>query len=44
MAETVAAIDCGTNTIKLLVGALPDVAVREKILQMGKIDLNKLRF
>ena len=25
---TVAAVDCGTNTVKLLVGALPDVAVR----------------
>ena len=25
----VAAFDCGTNTIKLLIGALPDVSVRE---------------
>lgn len=24
----VAAIDCGTNTIKLLIGSLPEVAVR----------------
>jgi exopolyphosphatase / guanosine-5'-triphosphate,3'-diphosphate pyrophosphatase len=33
----VAAIDCGTNTIKLLVGALPDVAVREtRIVRLGQ--------
>ena len=37
MTETVAAIDCGTNTIKLLVGALPDVAVREtRIVRLGQ--------
>ncbi|WP_307828173.1 exopolyphosphatase [Nocardioides sp. SYSU D00038] len=37
MAETVAAIDCGTNTIKLLVGALPDVAVREmRMIRLGQ--------
>ena len=37
MSETVAAIDCGTNTIKLLVGALPDVAVREtRIVRLGQ--------
>jgi exopolyphosphatase / guanosine-5'-triphosphate,3'-diphosphate pyrophosphatase len=37
MGETVAAIDCGTNTIKLLVGALPDVAVREtRIVRLGQ--------
>jgi exopolyphosphatase/guanosine-5'-triphosphate,3'-diphosphate pyrophosphatase len=37
MAETVAGIDCGTNTIKLLVGALPDVAVREtRIVRLGQ--------
>jgi exopolyphosphatase/guanosine-5'-triphosphate,3'-diphosphate pyrophosphatase len=37
MAETVAAIDCGTNTIRLLVGALPDVAVREsRIVRLGQ--------
>ena len=34
---TVAAIDCGTNTIKLLVGALPDVAVREmRMVRLGE--------
>jgi exopolyphosphatase/guanosine-5'-triphosphate,3'-diphosphate pyrophosphatase len=33
----VAAIDCGTNTIRLLVGALPDVAVREsRIVRLGQ--------
>lgn len=37
MTETVAAIDCGTNTIKLLVGALPEVAVREaRIVRLGQ--------
>ncbi len=37
MGETVAAIDCGTNTIKLLVGALPEVAVREtRIVRLGQ--------
>ena len=37
MAETVAAIDCGTNTVKLLIGALPDVAVREtRIVRLGQ--------
>ena len=37
MSETVAAIDCGTNTIKLLVGALPEVAVREtRIVRLGQ--------
>jgi exopolyphosphatase/guanosine-5'-triphosphate,3'-diphosphate pyrophosphatase len=37
VAETVAAIDCGTNTIKLLVGALPDVAVREmRMVRLGE--------
>jgi exopolyphosphatase / guanosine-5'-triphosphate,3'-diphosphate pyrophosphatase len=35
--ETVAAVDCGTNTIKLLIGALPDVAVREsRIVRLGQ--------
>jgi exopolyphosphatase/guanosine-5'-triphosphate,3'-diphosphate pyrophosphatase len=35
--DTVAAIDCGTNTIKLLVGALPEVAVREtRIVRLGQ--------
>jgi exopolyphosphatase / guanosine-5'-triphosphate,3'-diphosphate pyrophosphatase len=33
----VAAIDCGTNTIKLLIGALPEVAVREtRIVRLGQ--------
>jgi exopolyphosphatase / guanosine-5'-triphosphate,3'-diphosphate pyrophosphatase len=37
MTETVAAIDCGTNTVKLLVGALPEVAVREtRIVRLGQ--------
>jgi exopolyphosphatase / guanosine-5'-triphosphate,3'-diphosphate pyrophosphatase len=35
--EWVAAFDCGTNTIKLLIGALPDVAVREsRIVRLGQ--------
>ncbi|MEZ0578596.1 exopolyphosphatase [Nocardioides sp. MH1] len=34
---TVAAIDCGTNTIKLLIGDLPDVAVREsRMVRLGQ--------
>lgn len=34
---TVAAIDCGTNTIKLLIGALPEVAVREsRMVRLGQ--------
>ncbi len=37
MSDTVAAIDCGTNTVKLLVGALPEVAVREtRIVRLGQ--------
>ena len=37
MTETVAAFDCGTNTVKLLIGALPDVAVREtRIVRLGQ--------
>ncbi len=37
MSETIAAFDCGTNTIKLLIGALPDVAVREsRIVRLGQ--------
>ncbi len=33
----VAAIDCGTNTIKLLIGDLPDVAVREmRMVRLGE--------
>lgn len=35
--STVAAIDCGTNTIKLLIGDLPDVAVREmRMVRLGE--------
>jgi len=34
---TVAAIDCGTNTIKLLIGDLPDAAVREsRMVRLGQ--------
>lgn len=34
---TVAAIDCGTNTVKLLIGDLPDVAVREsRMVRLGQ--------
>lgn len=37
----VAAIDCGTNTIKLLIGALPDVDVREmRMVRLGQ-DLDR---
>ncbi len=37
VSESVAAFDCGTNTIKLLIGALPDVAVREsRIVRLGQ--------
>lgn len=37
MSETIAAIDCGTNTIKLLIGALPEVAVREmRMVRLGQ--------
>ncbi|MDX6373971.1 MAG: exopolyphosphatase / guanosine-5-triphosphate,3-diphosphate pyrophosphatase [Nocardioidaceae bacterium] len=37
MSDTVAAIDCGTNTIKLLIGPLPEVAVREtRIVRLGQ--------
>ena len=37
MSEVVAAFDCGTNTIKMLIGALPDVAVREsRIVRLGQ--------
>ena len=32
-----AAVDCGTNTIKLLIGALPEVAVREtRLVRLGQ--------
>jgi exopolyphosphatase/guanosine-5'-triphosphate,3'-diphosphate pyrophosphatase len=34
---TIAAIDCGTNTIKLLIGEPPDVAVREtRMVRLGQ--------
>ncbi|MFC6286297.1 exopolyphosphatase [Nocardioides sp. GCM10027113] len=34
---TVAAVDCGTNTIKLLIGDLPEVAVREsRMVRLGQ--------
>ena len=37
MRHRVAAIDCGTNTIKLLIGDLPDVAVREsRMVRLGQ--------
>ena len=37
MSTTIAAIDCGTNTIKLLIGALPDVVVREsRMVRLGQ--------
>ncbi|WP_141014063.1 Ppx/GppA phosphatase family protein [Nocardioides sambongensis] len=37
MREPVAAIDCGTNTIKLLIGTLPEVAVREtRMVRLGQ--------
>jgi exopolyphosphatase/guanosine-5'-triphosphate,3'-diphosphate pyrophosphatase len=37
VSEVVAAFDCGTNTIKMLIGALPDVAVREsRIVRLGQ--------
>jgi exopolyphosphatase/guanosine-5'-triphosphate,3'-diphosphate pyrophosphatase len=37
MNPLVAAIDCGTNTIRLLVGALPDIVVREsRIVRLGQ--------
>jgi exopolyphosphatase/guanosine-5'-triphosphate,3'-diphosphate pyrophosphatase len=40
-AGPVAAIDCGTNTIKLLIGDLPDVAVREmRMVRLGQ-DLDR---
>jgi len=37
MAEPIAAIDCGTNSIKILVGALPSVLVREsRMVRLGQ--------
>ena len=33
----IAAVDCGTNTIKLLIGELPDVVVREtRLVRLGQ--------
>ncbi|GAA4378081.1 Ppx/GppA phosphatase family protein [Nocardioides caricicola] len=41
MSGRVAAIDCGTNTVKLLIGALPDVDVREmRMVRLGQ-DLDR---
>ncbi|GAA4711093.1 Ppx/GppA phosphatase family protein [Nocardioides conyzicola] len=41
MGDHVAAIDCGTNTIKLLIGALPAVDVREmRMVRLGQ-DLDR---
>ena len=37
MSETVAAIDCGTNSIKILIGALPEIAVRDsRVVRLGQ--------
>jgi exopolyphosphatase/guanosine-5'-triphosphate,3'-diphosphate pyrophosphatase len=37
MAEPVAAIDCGTNSIKILIGSLPSVLVREsRMVRLGQ--------
>lgn len=37
MAERIAAIDCGTNSIKILIGELPDVLVREsRMVRLGQ--------
>jgi exopolyphosphatase/guanosine-5'-triphosphate,3'-diphosphate pyrophosphatase len=37
LTEPVAAVDCGTNTVRLLVGALPEIAVREsRIVRLGQ--------
>src|SRR5690348_13582313 len=37
MPEPVAAIDCGTNSIKILIGALPDIAVRDsRVVRLGQ--------
>lgn len=35
--DVIAAVDCGTNTIKLLIGDLPEVAVREsRMVRLGQ--------
>jgi exopolyphosphatase / guanosine-5'-triphosphate,3'-diphosphate pyrophosphatase len=37
MSEPVAAIDCGTNTIKLLIGEMPEIEVREmRMVRLGQ--------
>jgi exopolyphosphatase/guanosine-5'-triphosphate,3'-diphosphate pyrophosphatase len=37
MAERIAAIDCGTNSIKILIGEFPDVLVREsRMVRLGQ--------
>ena len=37
MAEPIAAIDCGTNSIKILIGTLPSVLVREsRMVRLGQ--------
>ncbi|WP_372729164.1 exopolyphosphatase [Nocardioides sp.] len=37
MSAPIAAIDCGTNTVKLLIGAMPEVAVREsRMVRLGE--------
>jgi len=37
MTDTVAAIDCGTNSIKILIGDLPDIAVRDsRVVRLGQ--------
>jgi exopolyphosphatase/guanosine-5'-triphosphate,3'-diphosphate pyrophosphatase len=37
MGEEVAAIDCGTNSVKILIGDLPDVSVREsRMVRLGQ--------
>jgi exopolyphosphatase/guanosine-5'-triphosphate,3'-diphosphate pyrophosphatase len=37
MAERIAAIDCGTNSVKILIGEFPDVLVREsRMVRLGQ--------
>src|SRR5262245_45965842 len=37
MAERIAAIDCGTNSIKILIGEFPNVLVREsRMVRLGQ--------
>src|SRR5262249_15404304 len=37
MSERIAAIDCGTNSIKILIGEFPDVLVREsRMVRLGQ--------